>query len=101
MEIADRLHVPATEPEDWLTLANFDIAWDILLGLGLPLKDKPEAWEQLQILRNAYGNRLQQLMDFLLAPRGFWGHSSEDMVVQEVAQSAAEALRRSRHTRAG
>jgi hypothetical protein len=96
IEIADRLHVPTGEPEDWLTLANFDIAWDILLGLGLPLNEKPEAWEHLQILRNSYGNRLQELMDFLVAPRGFWGHSAEETVAQEVVQSTAEAYRRAR-----
>jgi hypothetical protein len=96
MEIADRLHVPAGKPEGWLTLANFDIAWDMLLGLGLPLKDKPEAWERLQVLRNSYGDRLQELMDFLVAPRGFWGHSAEDSVAEEVAQSAAEAYNRAR-----
>ena len=96
MEIADRLHVPTTEPEDWLTLANFDIAWDTLLGLGLPLKEKSEAWEHLQLQRTTYGNRLQELMDFLVAPRGFWGHSAEDTVVEEVAQSTAEAYSRAR-----
>lgn len=100
MEIADRLHVPATKPKDWLTPANFDIAWDILTGLGLPLKKRAAAWEQLQLLRNSYGNRLQELMDFLLAPQGFWGHSSEDTVVQEVRQTAAEALLRVRHKQA-
>jgi hypothetical protein len=96
MEIADRLHVPAGVPEDWLTDANFDIAWDILLGLGLPLKEKTEAWEHLQLLRGTYGTRLQELMDFLVAPRGFWGHSAEDTVADEVAQSTAEAYSRAR-----
>jgi hypothetical protein len=96
MEIADRLHVPAGEPEDWLTLANFDIAWNILLGLDLPLNEKPEAWEHLQVLRNTYGHRLQELMDFLVAPRGFWGHSAEETVEREVVQSASEAYQRAR-----
>jgi hypothetical protein len=99
VEIADRLHVPPGQPEDWLTLANFDIAWDILLGLRLPLRDKDEAWEQLQMVRNSYGNRLQELMDFLLAPRGFWGHSAEETVQQEVVRSTAEAYARSRKRR--
>ncbi|MBV8463896.1 MAG: hypothetical protein JO368_11410, partial [Acidimicrobiales bacterium] len=73
IEIADRLHVGRGAPVDWLTLANFDIAWDMLLGLGLPLREKGEAWHRLQELRNSYGSRLQELMDFLVAPRGFWG----------------------------
>lgn len=99
IEISDRLHVPTTTPEDWMTVANFDLAWDILLGLGLPLKDKPQAWEELQLLRNTYGNRLQELMDFLVAPRGFWGHSAEDVVIGEVTQSTVEAYARARHGR--
>jgi hypothetical protein len=99
IEIADRLHVPGGDEEDWLTVANFEIAWDILLGLGLPLKEKTDAWEQLRLLRNSYGTRLQELMDFLVAPRGFWGHSAENTVAEEVAQSTAEAYRRARHKR--
>lgn len=78
------------------TPANFDIAWDLLLGLGLPLKDKHEAWEQRTILRTSYGNQLQELMDFLVTPRGFWGHSAEEIAVQEVAQSTAQAHPRTR-----
>jgi cbb3-type cytochrome oxidase subunit 3 len=96
MEIADRLHVPAGEPEDWLTVANFEVAWNLLLSLGLPLKEKHQSWEELQVLRNTYGKRLQELMDFLVAPRGFWGHSAEETVAQEVDQSTSDAYRRAR-----
>jgi hypothetical protein len=99
MEIADRLHAPSGGFEDWLTVANFDIAWDILLGLGLPLKEKPDAWERLQLLRSTYGTRLQELMDFLVAPRGFWGDSAEATVAEEVARSTAEAYSRARRKR--
>jgi hypothetical protein len=99
IEIADRLHVPEGEPEGWLTPANFDVAWDTLQGLGLPLRDKADAWERLQALRASYGNRLQELMDFLVAPRGFWGDSAEETVAQEVAQSTREAYQRARTRR--
>ncbi|MGH9122925.1 MAG: hypothetical protein ACRDYC_13445 [Acidimicrobiales bacterium] len=99
MEIADRLHVTPAAPVDWLTEANFDVAWAQLSGLGLPLRDRDEAWRQLQELRAAYGGRLQELMDFLVAPRGFWGHSSEETVAEEVAHSTAEAHARARRGR--
>jgi hypothetical protein len=99
VEIADRLHVPATAPEQsWLTPANFDVAWDLLLGLGLPLRDKDDAWERLQELRGSYGHRLEELIDFLVAPRGFWGHSAEATVADEVAAAADDARRRARRT---
>jgi hypothetical protein len=102
IEIADRLHVRGGTPEDWLTAENFDLAWNVLVGLGLKLRNKEEAWERLQALRSTYGTRLQDLMDFLVAPRGFWGHSAEETVAKEVAESAAEAQARGgRGRRAG
>src|SRR3974377_1736599 len=76
----ERLHVNHGPTENWMTVSNFDIAWGLLEGLGLPLRDKAEAWETLQTLRNSYGSQLQDLMDFLVAPRGFWGHSAEETV---------------------
>jgi hypothetical protein len=94
VEISDRLHIGPSTPQDWLTRANFENAWDLLLGLGLPLREKEDAWERLQTLRQPYGDRLQELMDFLVAPRGFWGHSAEETVAQEVARSTAEAQAR-------
>jgi hypothetical protein len=96
VEISDRLHVGHEEPERWLTPENFDIAWNILSGLGLPLRSKAAAWDHLLELRSSYGDRLQELMDFLVAPRGFWGHSAEDTVAEEVMRSTAEAHARTR-----
>jgi hypothetical protein len=95
-EIADRLHVPHTPTSNWLTPANFDIAWTTLLGLGLPLREKDEAWARLQELRSSYGTRLEQLIDYLVAPHGFWGHSAEATVAEEVAQATEEARLRAR-----
>ncbi|HEV2370638.1 MAG TPA: hypothetical protein VGS19_00600 [Streptosporangiaceae bacterium] len=97
LEIADRLHVPPTAPSEWLTRPNFDFAWHSLTTLDLPLRDKEEAWQRLQELRAPYGARLQELIDFLLAPHGFWGHSAEATVAAEVAQATAEARTRTRH----
>lgn len=93
-EIADRLHVPQGGPaQSWLTPANFDIAWESLVDLGLPLRDKPDAWARLQVLREPYGNRLQEIIDYLLAPHGFWGHSAEATVADEVSRAAQQARR--------
>ncbi|HLI72977.1 MAG TPA: hypothetical protein VKU86_03785 [Acidimicrobiales bacterium] len=96
LEIAERIHAPESAGESWLTLANFDAAWNILVGLGLPLRAKADAWERLQELRATYGDRLENLIDFLLAPRGFWGHSAEETVAGEVARASAEARMRAR-----
>ena len=96
LEIAERLHVPASPALDWLTPANFDLAWEVLEGTGLTLREKDEAWARLSELRAPYGTRLEELIDFLLAPRGFWGHSAEDTVAAEVARAGAEARRRPR-----
>ena len=92
--ISDRLHVPQTTPVDsWLVEENFELAWARLVDLGVPLRDKAEAWSDLRSLRAGYGDQLEQLIDFLVAPRGVWGHSAEDTAASEVAAAAAEARR--------
>jgi hypothetical protein len=89
VEISSRLHVPPTPvPTSWLTEQNFDLAWAHLVQTGLPLRDKAEAWVDLQALRVTYGDQLERLIDFLIAPHGFWGHSAEETVAEEVAQAA-------------
>lgn len=97
LEISTRLHVPSRHPaDDWLSEENFELAWDQLVKIGLPLREKSAAWSDLVDMRATYGDRLERLIDFLVAPRGFWGHSAEDTVAQEVAAAAAAARR---HTR--
>ncbi len=65
----------------------------------MPLRAKADAWERLHELRATYGDRLENLIDFLLAPRGFWGHSAEETVAGEVARAAAAARMRARGAR--
>jgi hypothetical protein len=96
-DISDRLHLKApTDEVSWLTQENFELAWSGLVGLNLPLRDKEDAWRRLQDLRQPYGPRLQQLIDYLLAPHGFWGHSAEESVAADVAEATAAARRRLR-----
>ena len=99
-DIADALNI-ADAPADAsaVTRENFEIAWSRLSELGLELRDREESWRRLQELREPYGNRLQQLIDYTLAPHGFWGHSAEATVVQEVAHATAEARFRARRRR--
>jgi surfactin synthase thioesterase subunit len=80
----------------WLNEANFEIAWRLLVDTGLPLRDKAAAWADLGSLRSAYGDELECLIDFLVAPHGFWGHSAQATVAQEVAQAAGEARKKVR-----
>jgi hypothetical protein len=88
------LHIPRRDgPVSWLNEANFDIAWNALVEAGLPLRDKATAWADLQV-RGSYGDQLEELIDFLVAPHGFWGHSAEETVVEEVAAAASVARRR-------
>jgi len=97
VEISSRLHVPeAAVGQTWLVEENFDTAWRMLAETGLPLRDKSEAWADLQELRATYGDQLERLIDFLAAPRGFWGHSAEETVAVEVAAAAGEARRNAR-----
>jgi hypothetical protein len=97
LEISDRLHVPkSSAPASWLIEANFEIAWRQLGDTGLPLREKAAAWADLQSLRAAYGEELERLIEFLVAPHGFWGHSAQATVAQEVAQAASEARKKAR-----
>jgi hypothetical protein len=96
LEISSRLHVPSRVQPSWLSEANFEVAWNMLSGFGVPLRDKAAAWADLQELRHSYGNALENLIDFLVAPRGFWGHSAEATVREEVADAAAAARRAAR-----
>lgn len=77
-EIAARLpqhNHPEAPIERW----QFDVAYNRVKDAGLPVRDPDEAWERLLEYRATYGETLQALIDYLLAPAGFWGHSAEDV----------------------
>jgi hypothetical protein len=57
---------------------HFDVAYERVRATGLPLRDPDEAWQRLMEYRSTYATSLQALIDYLLAPAGFWGHSAED-----------------------
>ena len=57
---------------------QFDVAYERLQASGLPLRPPDEGWERLIEYRSTYASSLQALIDYLLAPAGFWGHSAED-----------------------
>jgi hypothetical protein len=96
-DIAAALNLPE-EPTDTSGMSRELVgkAWTGLNELGLQLRDPDETWRRLQELREPYGTRLQQLIDYTLAPHGFWGHSAEATVVEEVARATAEARFRAR-----
>ena len=60
----------------------FDIAYQRLQGTGLPLRDPDESWDRLVEYRSSYGSALEGLIDYLAAPRGFWGHSAGDVLTE-------------------
>jgi hypothetical protein len=48
LEISNRLHVPqTTQVHSWLVQENFDLAWQQLVELGVPLRDRAVAWADL------------------------------------------------------
>jgi len=57
---------------------HFDVAYERVGLTGLPRRDPDDAWARLQEYRSTYATSLQTLIDYLLAPAGFWGHSAED-----------------------
>ena len=73
------LRLPRTrEAEAPLAREQFDIAYQRLAETGLDLRARDEGWDRLIEYRSTYGTSLQTLIDYLLAPAGFWGHSAED-----------------------
>ena len=53
VDISSRLHVPEiATPQTWLVEENFEVAWRALVEVGLPRRDKAEAWADLQELRS-------------------------------------------------
>ena len=68
----------APEAEAPVERWQFDIAYERVRATGVPLRDPDEAWPLLVEYRSTYGPTLQALIDYLLAPAGFWGHSAED-----------------------
>lgn len=93
-EISVRLpqsHRPEAPMERW----QFDIAYERVKATGLPVRDPDEAWERLLEYRSTYGQTLQALIDYLLAPAGFWGHSAEDASVEQLRaeEEGVEGLR--------
>ncbi|MFN2568758.1 MAG: ion channel [Candidatus Dormibacteria bacterium] len=83
-EIARRLHLrPATEAGPMVDRERFDVAYGRVVETGLPVRDADEAWELLKGYRSAYASTLQALIDFLVAPPGFWGHSAARVATTE------------------
>lgn len=76
-EISGRLDLPEGSPSS-LDEGAFRHAYGIAQKAGLQLRPREEAWTIMQELRNSYGDRLQALFDYLVAPPGFWGHSAGD-----------------------
>ncbi|HEX2119146.1 MAG TPA: potassium channel family protein [Acidimicrobiales bacterium] len=77
-EIVRRLP-PTSQAQAPLERAQFDVAYERVCRTGLPVRDPDEAWARLVEYRSTYGASLQALIDYLLAPPGFWGHSAEDV----------------------
>ncbi|HEU0168832.1 MAG TPA: hypothetical protein VFS62_13725, partial [Chloroflexota bacterium] len=76
-EIRRRLHAPPGA-ESELSRDLFAIAYQRLKEANLPVDpDFDAAVARLQATRPLYGHELQGLIDYLLAPAGFWGHSAE------------------------
>lgn len=76
-EITGRLNPPqgCAAPLDEET---FVYSYGLAEKAGLQLRPRDEAWTIMQELRSSYGNQLQSLFDYLVAPPGFWGHSAGD-----------------------
>jgi hypothetical protein len=76
-EVCLRLHVSAPSGPG-LSREQFDVGYLRLRTTGLPLRPPDDAWLRLVEYRSTYAGSLQALIDFLVAPAGFWGHTAAD-----------------------
>lgn len=80
-EISGRLEPPKGPPAT-LDEEAFRYAYGLAEKAGLELRPRDEAWAIMQELRSSYGDALQSLFDYLVAPPGFWGHSAGDELTE-------------------
>ena len=78
IEISSRLHVPrARDAADVAGRGELRAGLAPAGELGSPCATRPRPGRTCRTLRATYGDQLERLIDFLVAPRGFWGHSAE------------------------
>lgn len=75
VEIASRL-CPEAQSEPPPDRAMFEAGYKRLQRLDLPLRDVDDCWQRWVSYRSGYGPALEGLISYLVAPRGFWGHSA-------------------------
>ena len=80
-EISTRL-CPHVEAEASLDRELWRHAYRQIADTGLPVRSEPQAWALLCEYRDTYGARLQALIDYLVAPPGFWGHSADGVLTE-------------------
>jgi len=78
-EISSRLGVPAAIGAGALERDRLRIAYSRLVAKTIPARDFEDAWRRLQTLNREHAPQLEALLDFLSAPRTFWGHSGESV----------------------
>jgi hypothetical protein len=78
-EISSGLGVPAGLGAGILERDRLRLAYSRLVAATLPARDFEDAWRRLQALNREHAPPLEALLDFLAAPRTFWGHSEESV----------------------
>ncbi len=72
--LAARFNLPL-DPSKAMTRQEFDWAYDRMIDSGLPIREREELWPDFRDQRAVYQLHLEALIDYLVAPRGFWGHT--------------------------
>jgi len=91
-EIARRLCTASSEEDPVLDRPLFDDAYRRLGEAGLPLRDPEESWNRLVDYRSTYGLALEGLISYVAAPKGFWGHSADDVLAEPQTDPQAEPV---------
>lgn len=70
--LCERLPVDVDPDQETITRDMFAAGYENLSALGIPVRSLDETWERLEEYRRLYAPQMEALIDYTLAPRGFW-----------------------------
>jgi hypothetical protein len=70
--LCERLPVQVDLERETITREMFAAGYENLRSFGVPIRPFDETWERLSGYRRLYAPHLETLIDYTLAPRGFW-----------------------------
>ena len=75
--LANRFDLPLDQSK-LMSRYEFEWAYTNMTNSGLAIREREELWPDFRAQRSSYQLHLEALIDYLVAPRGFWGHTIDE-----------------------